>query len=108
MKKRIISLIIVLLLLVGCSKEEQKETKEELSYKIDNNIKIEINSEEKYNTDYIHDIENGELITEKELIDTTKLGEQELIIKVQDKIEDEEKEIKITINIADTTPPEIQ
>ncbi|MBR6133682.1 MAG: D-alanyl-D-alanine carboxypeptidase family protein [Bacilli bacterium] len=108
MKKRIISLIIVLLLLVGCSKEEQKETKEELSYKIDNNIKIEINSEEKYNTDYIHDIENGELITEKELIDTTKLGEQELIIKVQDKIEDEEKEIKITINIVDTTPPEIE
>jgi D-alanyl-D-alanine carboxypeptidase len=107
MKKKIFLIITMLLILVGCSKEE-KETKDELSYKIDKDIKIEINSEEKYNIDYIHDIKNGELITEKELIDTTKLGEQELIIKIEDKIEDEEKEIKITINIVDTTPPEIE
>ena len=105
MKKKYI-LILILFILLGCNKEEETNTNE-LTYKIDKDIKIEINKEEVYNTDLISNIKNGELVTEKELIDTSKLGEQELVLVLKDE-EDKEKEIKITINIVDTIPPEIE
>ena len=72
---------------------------------IDNNIKVSIN-EEIYNTDYIKLINNGKIITKKEKIDTTKVGDQVIKIKVKDFF-NREKEYSYNLNVYDNTPPSI-
>lgn len=72
---------------------------------IDNNIKVSIN-EEIYNTDYIKFINNGKIITKKEKIDTTKVGDQVIKIKVKDFF-NREKEYSYNLNVYDNTPPSI-
>lgn len=72
---------------------------------IDNNIKVSIN-EEIYNTDYIKFINNGKIITKKEKIDTTKVGDQVIKIKIKDFF-NREKEYSYNLNVYDNTPPSI-
>ena len=83
-KKLIIILSIILLLLIilsicGYLFYKSKELK--ISFK--KNIEININ-EEAYNTDYIKDIKNGTIISIKKALDTSKLGEQVINIKIKD------------------------
>ena len=79
--------------------------KKTLLIKIDNNIKVSINNEV-YNTDYIKVIANGEIITKKEQIDTTKVGEQVIKLKVKDYF-NKEKEYSYKLNVYDNDPPVI-
>lgn len=80
-------------------------TSKKLLVKINNNIEVSINNEV-YNTDYIKIIANGEIITKKEKIDTTKVGEQVITIKVKDHF-NKEKEYSYKLNVYDKEPPVI-
>jgi D-alanyl-D-alanine carboxypeptidase len=98
--KKIYIIPLLFLALTACGKKPQE-------------LKIEVNdkeigiNEEFYNTDGIDVLEHGEITTEKEQIDTTKLGEQEIKISVKDEF-DEEKEYTYKINIVDKEAPVIK
>ncbi len=100
--KKIFSFLFLLLLLSGC---EKKEEPKELEIEI-NDLEININ-EEAYNTDGIITLNNGDIVSEKEQIDTSKLGEQEITLLIKDN-ENNEKEYSYKINIIDTEKPIIQ
>ena len=76
-----------------------------ISIKIDNNIEVPINKEV-YNTDYIKIVKNGKIITKKELIDTSEVGEQIITIKVKDYLK-KEKEYSYKIKVYDKEAPVI-
>lgn len=71
----------------------------------DDNVTISINTEA-YNTDYIHNIKNGKLITAKEQIDTSKLESKSIEFIVKNYFK---KEIKYSfkVTIIDQEPPVI-
>ena len=73
---------------------------------IKKNIEININ-EEVYNTDYIKSINNGKLLSKKELIDTSVLGSKKITIKVKDYF-NRKKNYTYTVNIIDKEPPTIE
>ena len=98
----LIVLIIMVSLIVGGYFFYSSKT---LQVKIDNNIEVSINNEI-YNTDYIKVISNGKLITKKEKIDTTKVGEQVIKVKVKDYF-NREKEYSYNLNVFDNESPKI-
>ena len=105
-KVKILLIIITLLTITGLSIGAYYFYRSKtLIVKIDNNIKVSINSEV-FNTDYIKVIANGKIITKKEQIDTTKVGEQSIKIKVKDYF-DKEKEYTYKINVYDNEAPTI-
>ena len=63
-------------------------------------------NEEIYNTDFIKELKNGTIVTEKEKISTDKLGKQEFKIEIKDK-KGKIKEYSLEINIVDTEKPQI-
>ncbi len=63
-------------------------------------------NEEIYNTDFIKELKNGTVVTEKEKIPTDKLGKQEFKIEIKDK-KGKIKEYSLEINIVDTEKPQI-
>lgn len=96
MKK--IILLILLLLISGCKKEEQQ-----LKVDITDNIEVSIHSEI-YNTQYINHVENGTLVSSKELVDTSVLGKHNVDLLFKD---DNGKEHVYTysINVVDKEAP---
>lgn len=96
MKK--IILLILLLLISGCKKEEQQ-----LKVDITDNIEVSIHSEI-YNTQYINHVENGTLVSSKELVDTSVLGKHNVELLFKD---DNGKEHVYTysINVVDKEAP---
>lgn len=71
-----------------------------------NRFTAEINSKVSY-SDFVKEIKNGILINGDLLVDTTKLGNQNLKLIVKSK-DNEEKEFEILIKIVDTIKPVIE
>ncbi len=63
-------------------------------------------NEEIYNTDFIEKVKNGEIITKKEKIDTSKIGKQTIKVVIKNYYK-KEKEYKFTLNVIDITKPVI-
>ena len=106
LKKKVkVLLVVVLIISIATIVGYNLYSSKTLLVKIDNNIEVSIN-EEVYNTDYIKVIANGEIITNKEKIDTTKVGEQIINIKVKDYF-NKEKDYSYKLNIYDKEPPVI-
>ena len=105
-KVKVLLIIIILSTIIGLSIGAYYFYRSKtLLVKIDNNIEVSINNEV-YNTDYIKVIANGKIITKKEQIDTTKVGEQSIKVKVKDYF-NKEKEYTYKINVYDKEPPKI-
>ena len=66
---------------------------------------IELNKEI-YNTDFIEDVENGEIITKKEKVDTSKVGKQIIKVVIKDSHK-KEKIYEFELNVKDVTKPSI-
>ena len=101
MKKLI--LFLSLLTLFGCNKVKEQEVN------LTTNVNINKTKLEYYENINLYDlikIENGTILTENYLIDTKSLGEKQISFKYKD-IDSKEKEYNFTINIDDTTPPQI-
>ena len=106
MKKKVIFIIVLLCIIVSLSFGAYYiYSSKKLLVKIDNNIEVSINSEV-YNTDYIKVIANGKIITKKDKIDTTKVGEQVIKVKVQDYFK-KEKDYTYKLNVYDKESPVI-
>ena len=105
-KVKVLLIIIILSTIIGLSIGAYYFYRSKtLLVKIDNNIEVSINNEV-YNTDYIKVIANCKIITKKEQIDTTKVGEQSIKVKVKDYF-NKEKEYTYKINVYDKEPPKI-
>ncbi len=72
---------------------------------IKENVEINVNSEY-YNLDGIKEIKNGEIATEKELVDTSKVGKKTITIEVKNKLGKKE-EYTYEVNIVDKEAPTI-
>jgi LAS superfamily LD-carboxypeptidase LdcB len=106
MKKKVIFIIVLLCIIVSLSFGAYYiYSSKKLLVKIDNNIEVSINSEV-YNTDYIKVIAHGKIITKKAKIDTTKVGEQVIKVKVQDYFK-KEKDYTYKLNVYDKESPVI-
>ena len=108
-KRNIIIIILILLILssvIGTIAFIKYHESKKLEYNIDDNIEVLI-FDEVYNTDYIHDIKNGKLLTKKEQIDTDSLGTKTIEYTIENYFK---KEIKVTteIKVIDNIPPEIE
>ena len=106
-KKTKIIIFLILLVVIGSivGFAYYIYTSKKLLVKINNNIEVSINNEV-YNTDYIKVIANGEIITKKEKIDTTKVGEQVITIIVKDYF-NKEQEYSYKVNVYDKEAPVI-
>ena len=80
--------------------------KNKLNVRLDDELTIEINSEATLN-DFVKEVANGSIINGDETVDTSKLGNQNLKLKVKNKKEEEEI-IDILIKVVDTTKPVIE
>ena len=101
-------LFIILILLVGCSKQEnnyveEKNTQDEAKIELVENLNFEFASKNQL-YDLIKE-HNVELITENSLIDTTSLGIHNT--KIYYKSGSKEKTIDVEYNVVDTTKPVI-
>ena len=111
MKKRLLlSLIIIvsLFLITGCGKtnnqEKQEEAKKEVSVIVED-VEVEY-GEKLLNTSGVVRVDDGEIVTKEENVDTSVLGVQE--VKIVAKSEDgEEKEFTYKVKVIDKTAPVI-
>lgn len=101
-KKKLIVLIVLLILVIVISMLIFRGKKTDLILIKD--LDVEINSEVTL-LSFVDEVKNGNVISEDSKVDTTKLGSQELTIEVKNG--NDTKEYKFTINIVDTTKPEI-
>ena len=107
MKKRLIVLLIIITLLTSCGKktEEKKEEKKEFSASVvAKNKTVELNERISNITDV--EVEKGKIITKKEEIDTSRIGEQEITITVEDE-SGLTKDFKYTVKVVDKQKPVI-
>ena len=109
--KKIILFLIPIFLIVGIAivivnlkKENKLSETPELILKYQN-AQVELN-DEVYNLDYITKIENGHIITNKELVNTTRIGQKEVEIEVED-LSKQIKKITLYIDVVDTEKPTI-
>jgi len=100
MKKVSILFIVMIIIMCGCNKKEKIniKTKEDLS--------IEINSKTNISS-LIDNIDEINVVNGEDLIDTSKLGEKEIILKYYDKNK-KENYYSFKVNIVDTTLPIIE
>ena len=105
--KKLLRILIIISIIIGgiVGINYYLHSSKTLLVKIDNNIKVSIN-EEIYNTDNVKIIANGTIITKKEKVDTSKVGEQVIKIKVKDYF-NKEKEFSYKLNVYDNNPPTI-
>jgi len=95
------SIILLCIIILGVFAFKKLTTIEVI---FNDNLNIEIN-EKVYIESFIKEVDNGSIISENIELDTTKLGKQELTIKVKNKFK--EQEIKFTIDVIDSTKPTI-
>jgi len=93
--KKIVIIMVSLLIISGCSKATPI---------LKDDIKIEVNKEVKIN-ELISEENKVIIINKNDLVDTSKIGENEIIIKYDDK---GEKTAKYIINVIDTVAPTIE
>ena len=107
MKKKILTVLLLIILLVGVTGCNNKEDKKEETPKIKltDNLEVEVNSEVSL-LSFISDNKDLEIISEDTKVDTSILGEKELVVKYKE--EGKEKEYKFTINVKDSTIPVIE
>lgn len=118
-KKRVIIFIIILLIILlgvgallfinnkdkNLNNNNNKDNNYQGNLELVDNLDVEINSEISL-LSFIKNRNNLEIISNNEKVDTSILGNKELIIKYKEN--DEEKEYKFNINIKDTTVPKIE
>ena len=104
MKKIII--LFLLLLLSGCGENEKIIESEKIEVDVEENVVVDLNSEV-YNTQFINEIKNGTIISEKEIIDTTKIGEKKVTLLVKG-VDGKKEEYSYTINVVDNEAPVIK
>ena len=104
MKKMII--LFLLLLLSGCGENEKIIESEKIEVDVEENVVVDLNSEV-YNTQFINEIKNGTIISEKEIIDTTKIGEKKVTLLVKG-VDGKKEEYSYTINVVDNEAPVIK
>ena len=107
MKRRLILLLIILTLLTACGKkkEESKDDKKEFSASVVAKDKtVELNERVTNLTDI--EVEKGKITSKKEEIDTSRIGEQEITITVEDD-NGLTKEFTYTIKVVDKKAPVI-
>ena len=73
---------------------------------LEENLDIEVNSEVKVSS-LIKDLKNYELLEENQLVDTSKIGKQEVTIKLKDD-KNEEQTYTFEVNIIDSENPKIE
>ena len=101
----IIISIIILILILAVSGYIYYNSKR---YRVTLNKKREINiNEEVYNTDFVKDIKNGTIITEKEMLDTSKLGKKKVVLEIKDYFK-KTKKYSYSIVIVDKENPNIE
>ncbi len=121
MKKGIIALLLVVIIgvagvysygYVNDKKEEENRIKEEENRKkhklvidVDKSIVVNL-GDSIYNTDAVKKIKNGKVVSKKEEIDTSKVGEQEIVIEVEDYFK-EKSTYKYKVVVEDNEKPVI-
>ena len=101
-------LIVAVILLLGIGITYfiwQYNEKNRLNITFKDELNIEINSKASL-SDFVKEVINGSLINGEEEIDTSRLGSQDLKVKVKNK-KDEETEYDLPIKVVDTTKPVI-
>ncbi len=101
-------LIVAVILLLGIGITYfiwQYNEKNRLNITFKDELNIEINSKASL-SDFVKEVINGSLINGEEEIDTSRLGSQDLKVKVKNK-KDEETEYALPIKVVDTTKPVI-
>ena len=113
-KKKIIIIVVcvlaIILIALGVflfvNKKENKDIKEDTpKIKLIDNLEVEVNSEVNL-LSFISDSKDVEILSSDETVDTSILGEKELVVKYKE--EGKEKEYKFTINVKDSTIPVIE
>ena len=106
-KRKICRFVIILLILIAAGVLVYMYfNNKDSQFELNSDINVEINSEF-YNTSLINKNVNNTVKTEKKLIDTSKLGKQTITLTVDD-VNHNQKEYSATINVVDTTAPEIK
>ena len=106
MKKKVkiiivISVLVVVILIIGGIYLNSKR----LVLEYEHNIEVDIN-EKLYNLDAIKNIKNGKIITERELVNTTKLGKVKVSFQVENFFKKRVK-YKYIVNVVDKEAPKI-
>ena len=106
MKKKVkiiivISVLVVVILIIGGIYLNSKR----LVLEYENNIEVDIN-EKLYNLDAIKNIKNGKIITERELVNTTKLGKVKVSFQVENFFKRRVK-YRYIVNVVDKEAPKI-
>lgn len=106
MKKKVkiiivISILVVVILIIGGIYLNSKR----LVLEYENNIEVDIN-EKLYNLDAIKNIKNGKIITERELVNTTKLGKVKVSFQVENFFKRRVK-YRYIVNVVDKEAPKI-
>ena len=93
MKKKLVILFLIALIsgvgaysysYVNDKKEEEYKQKNKLIIDVDKKVVVNL-GDNIYNTDAVKKLKNGKILTKKEQVDTSKVGEQEIVIEVEDK-----------------------
>ncbi len=107
-KKLIIILSIILLvmviLVISFFVYKKIEEKNRLKVVLSDELSIEVNSQV-YMNSFIDEIYNGKIVSEDEIIDTSKIGDKEIILSIETK--KEVVDYKFDVSIVDTVKPEI-
>ena len=109
---KIIIILIVICLLVGLGYYfynmymDKIEKENMVNVTVTDDLDIEINSEVKIEN-LIDNVDNGTVLNNEELIDTSKLGKVKVAVLIKNKKEEEEQ-YEISINIVDTEKPVIE
>ena len=104
MKKiRNVIICLIIVILCGCFNTKKEE---KINISTIDNLNIEINSEVKLSS-LINNSDEIDLVNSDDLIDTSKLGEKEVVLKYYDKAQNE-KFYSFKVNIVDTTAPTIE
>ena len=106
--KAIISFIVVLGLIIvgGYFIFFKKEVYSFLDVVLKDDLTVELNSEV-YNNDFVNYVKNGDLIEEKERVDTSSLGEKEVVVKLRNS-KDNISEYKFKVSVVDREKPVIE
>ncbi len=103
-KKIVINIFVFLVILLTIISSLIYFNSKKIILEYDKNIEVFLN-QELFNTENIK-IKNGKILTSKELIDTSKIGEQEIVLEIQDYFK-RKKSIKYLVNVKDDEGPKI-
>ncbi|MGM9834949.1 MAG: peptidylprolyl isomerase [Bacilli bacterium] len=110
-KRHILLVVIIFIIIVGLivtpiviTEIKKENNKKETKIRLVDNLTFEIGSEV-YLEDLIKNINNGELISKNEIIDTSSIGKKEIIFRYLNE-DDDEKEYTIQIEIVGMEKPD--